>query len=278
VATSGTPVARPTSGIVLNQSASSPHSMICIYSLSWLEDEYVLISTFRDHRIAFKADNVFFYSLHDAQREDVATFFFQLWLFTVGLVAVCFLFPSLFSFTNTIFELPNQQILNESLPHLGAALIGHILGGAWASSRISSTKEMGKIYREVIVPRACDNVDLLGSWWDLRLAHTIPLVVLNVLGVIALAFLSWKLLRVRRTFLTFLCRFKTHLFTNTNPFYYSRSTRNRRSAGWAPHLRSITSTSSSYSSALAFSLLASSLQPRAVFGSRRSSMETIRCL
>ncbi|KAJ2936793.1 hypothetical protein H1R20_g317, partial [Candolleomyces eurysporus] len=125
--------------------------MVCIYSLSWLEDD-----------------------LHDAQREDVATFFFQLWLFTVGLVA----------------------ILNESLPHLGAALIGHILGGAWASSRISSTKEMAKIYRETIVPRACDNVDLLGSWWDLRLAHTIPLVVLNVLGVIALGFLSWKLLRI----------------------------------------------------------------------------------
>ncbi|KAJ2932091.1 hypothetical protein H1R20_g5009, partial [Candolleomyces eurysporus] len=37
----------------------------CIYSLSWLEE-----------------------NLHDAQREDVATSFFQLWLFTIGLVAV----------------------------------------------------------------------------------------------------------------------------------------------------------------------------------------------
>lgn len=61
----------PLNGISLNQATNSPHSMRCIYSISWLEE-----------------------TLHDSQREDAATMFFQVWLFGLSLVAVSYA-PSL---------------------------------------------------------------------------------------------------------------------------------------------------------------------------------------
>ncbi|TEB22449.1 hypothetical protein FA13DRAFT_1509574 [Coprinellus micaceus] len=143
---------KPHSGsTTLNSSIASPYPLSCVYSLSWLEEV-----------------------LHDSQREDVATLFFEVWLFTLGLVA----------------------ILNESLPHLGAAIFGHILGGAWSASRIQSTRNLLTIYRKSIVPGPCEGTDLLGSWWELRLVHTIPVVAANGVCILALGFASWKLFGV----------------------------------------------------------------------------------
>lgn len=58
--------------------------------------------------------------LRDARREDIITLGFQLWLFSLAIVT----------------------ILNESLPHLGAALLGHILGTGSSSSMVRVTKWM----------------------------------------------------------------------------------------------------------------------------------------
>lgn len=138
-------------GINLSQSANSPHTMQCIYALSWLEEV-----------------------LHDGEREDVATLLFQIWTFGLGLVA----------------------ILNESIPHLGAAFFSHVLAAAWSSTRIQGARSLASFYRQTIVRGPCANSDLLGNWWELRLAHTVPVVVFNILGVFTLGFLSWKLLCV----------------------------------------------------------------------------------
>ncbi|KAF5339730.1 hypothetical protein D9611_009111 [Ephemerocybe angulata] len=148
--TTGTP---REGGITLNQgsNSSSSQSLSCIYSLSWIEEV-----------------------LHDSQREDAATLFFQIWLFGIGVVA----------------------ILNESIPHLTAAFLGHILSAGWSSSRILSSKHLASFYREAIVAGPCKGTDLLGSWWEMRLAHTIPVAVFNIVSLIALTFLSWKLLKV----------------------------------------------------------------------------------
>ncbi|TEB36636.1 hypothetical protein FA13DRAFT_1682795 [Coprinellus micaceus] len=137
-------------GISLSQNSNTPYSMSCIYSMSWLEE-----------------------TLHDSQREDVATVFFQLWLFGLGVVA----------------------ILNESLPHLGAAFAGHILAVAWSSTRISGTKSLARMYRDAIVAGPCGGADMLGTWFELRQAHTVPVVVLNIISLIGFGFLSYKLLR-----------------------------------------------------------------------------------
>ncbi|TFK37642.1 hypothetical protein BDQ12DRAFT_685042 [Crucibulum laeve] len=112
--------------------------------------------------------------LHDAKREDVVTLSFQFWLFSMAVVT----------------------ILNESLPHLGAALFGHILGTVWAGYRMKSTESLTNVYRKSIVPGPCRGVDLLGDWWEVRRDHTTPIVILNILSLVAFIYLSFMLYKV----------------------------------------------------------------------------------
>ena len=114
--------------------------------------------------------------LHDSQREDVTLVFANLWMGVIGVIAV----------------------LTESLPHLGVAFFAHILSAGWASSRILHTQALTKMYNTVFVGRTglCGDHDLLGTWWDLRLKHTIPLVVFNVVAMLVLGYLTWRLFNV----------------------------------------------------------------------------------
>ncbi|KAF9480665.1 hypothetical protein BDN70DRAFT_877383 [Pholiota conissans] len=133
---------------------SEPLGESCILSLRWLDE-----------------------MIHDAQREDIVTFVFQLWLFVLALVT----------------------ILNESIPHLIAAVFGHILGTAWSGYRVYSVKHLKSLYRDHIVPEACGNRDMLGNWWDVRISHAIPVVVMNCVALVSLCLLSVKLYRVYTT-------------------------------------------------------------------------------
>jgi hypothetical protein len=66
-----------------------------------------------------------------------------------------------------------QKLLNESIPHLGAALFGHVFGTAWSCYRVLSTQSLRVVYQNQIVPEACDNQDLLGDWWGIRIQHAV---------------------------------------------------------------------------------------------------------
>ncbi|SJL08436.1 uncharacterized protein ARMOST_11800 [Armillaria ostoyae] len=109
--------------------------------------------------------------LQDSRREDVVTLLYQIWMLSLSIVA----------------------ILNESLPHLGASLAGHLLGTAWAGFRVSSSKHLQDRYNQLIVHGTCDGIDLLQDWWSLRARHTVPVVVLNVVALLTLLFLSANL-------------------------------------------------------------------------------------
>jgi hypothetical protein len=63
--------------------------------------------------------------------------------------------------------------MNESLPHLGAALFGHILGTAWAGYRTSSTKSFERDYQRFIANGPCRTDLMVPSWWDMRMQHTV---------------------------------------------------------------------------------------------------------
>ncbi|KAK0236774.1 hypothetical protein EDD85DRAFT_586533 [Armillaria nabsnona] len=112
--------------------------------------------------------------LQDSRREDVVTLLYQIWMLSLSIVA----------------------ILNESLPHLGASLAGHLLGTAWAGFRVSSSKHLQDRYNQFIVHGTCDGIDLLHDWWSLRTRHTVPVVVLNVVALLTLLFLSANLYKV----------------------------------------------------------------------------------
>ncbi|KAF5381933.1 hypothetical protein D9757_007589 [Collybiopsis confluens] len=118
--------------------------------------------------------------IHDSMAEDVVTLVFQIWLFFLSLAT----------------------ILNESLPHLGAAIAGHVLVTAWAGYRIRNTHKLREHYQELIVHQVCEGVDFLGAWWDVRTDHTIPILVFNVIAFVLATYLATRLYRVyaRETF------------------------------------------------------------------------------
>ncbi|KAK7440053.1 hypothetical protein VKT23_017304 [Stygiomarasmius scandens] len=112
-------------------------------------------------------------TIRDSIREDIVTLIFHIWLFLLSFVA----------------------ILNESLPHLGAALAGHVLVTAWAGYRFRNSQRQQELYNFFIVRGPCQN-DFLGNWWKLRLDHTIPVIIINVVVFLLITFLSVKLYNV----------------------------------------------------------------------------------
>ena len=63
--------------------------------------------------------------------------------------------------------------MNESIPHLGAALFGNMLSTGWAGYRVYSTYSLMNLYHTDIRQKACNGKDLLGSWWEERLSDTV---------------------------------------------------------------------------------------------------------
>ncbi|KAF5332053.1 hypothetical protein D9758_016561 [Tetrapyrgos nigripes] len=114
-------------------------------------------------------------TLRDSMREDIVTLIFHIWLFLLSFAA----------------------ILNESLPHLGAALAGHVLVTAWAGYRLRSSRSVQNLYNAFIVQGPC-GTDFLGDWWSLRQSHTwqIPVITLNVVGFLLTTFFSVRLYKV----------------------------------------------------------------------------------
>ncbi|KAF9074498.1 hypothetical protein BDP27DRAFT_1317207 [Rhodocollybia butyracea] len=112
--------------------------------------------------------------MRDSMAEDIVTLIFQIWLFLLSLVA----------------------ILNESLPHLGAAIAGHALVTGWAGYRIENTYKLESHYQELIVHQLCNDVDFLGGWWNLRTGHSIPILVCNVVAFVMATYLASRLYRV----------------------------------------------------------------------------------
>ncbi|KAF9048021.1 hypothetical protein BDZ89DRAFT_1057978 [Hymenopellis radicata] len=119
--------------------------------------------------------------VRDARREDVVTLLFQIWMLSLSLVT----------------------ILNESLPHLGASLAGHVLGTAWAGYRVSNSKRVQERYINLIVNGTCDGIDLLGDWWDIRTQHTIPIIAIHVAALLIYLYLSTSIYKHPRRSITY---------------------------------------------------------------------------
>jgi len=115
--------------------------------------------------------------LNDAKREDIVTLAFQFWLFTLGVAAV----------------------LSESLPHLGAALLGHVLSTGWAGFRIRASYKMMDLYQRAIVSDACEGTNPLGNWWQVKVSHTVPIAVISGIALAFVLFLSYKIYKVYST-------------------------------------------------------------------------------
>lgn len=72
------------------------------------------------------------------------------------------------------------QVVTESIPHLSAAVLGHVLGAAWASYRLASLNTLKYRYSEEIVPFACSGIDLFDTLWDVKIQRAVCRMVFSV--------------------------------------------------------------------------------------------------
>jgi len=111
--------------------------------------------------------------LRNTKREDIVFITFQFWVLGMSIVA----------------------LLNESIPHLFASLLTHLVATAWAGFQISHTAMFRKEFRRLTVEGACAPVNLLPNYWGPRRLAELSGLVLNVVAVLISIFLTQKLVK-----------------------------------------------------------------------------------
>jgi hypothetical protein len=112
--------------------------------------------------------------LGNTKREDMVFIAFQFWVLGMSIVA----------------------LLNESIPHILASLVTHLMATAWAGFQITHTASFRSDFSRVITHGACKNISLLPHYWDARGKAEIPSLALNVIALFVSSFLTWKLIKL----------------------------------------------------------------------------------
>jgi hypothetical protein len=88
-------------------------------------------------------------------------------------------------------------LLNESIPHILASLLTHVLSTAWSSYQIYHTARFRKNFNEMITEGACNGApSLLPTYWQDRASAEIPTLALNIVALLVSIVLTWKLMKV----------------------------------------------------------------------------------
>ncbi|KAH8100487.1 hypothetical protein BXZ70DRAFT_1022326, partial [Cristinia sonorae] len=109
----------------------------------------------------------------NTKREDIVFICFQIWVLGMSVVA----------------------LLNESIPHIGATLLTHIVATAWGGFRVADTKSFRADFVRLTTNGAC-GVNLLPTYWKMRANAEIPSLALNCVGLVVSGFLSWRLIKL----------------------------------------------------------------------------------
>lgn len=101
-------------------------------------------------------------------------------------------------------------IFNESIPHIYATFITHLIAALWSAFQLWSTRNFRAEYSKLIMgvndpdgylgllggPGACDGQDLLPAYFKPRMDAEIATAVLNFISVFGSAYLAYKLIYV----------------------------------------------------------------------------------
>jgi hypothetical protein len=109
--------------------------------------------------------------LHDMQREDIIFLAFQCWVLGVSVVA----------------------LLNESIPHICASMVTHLMATSWAAFRIHDTAVFNSQFNEVIVLGACQGVEIMPNYWDVRFRLELAALIVDVVAMLISGYLTWKI-------------------------------------------------------------------------------------
>ncbi|KAG6891070.1 hypothetical protein C0995_014159 [Termitomyces sp. Mi166 len=117
-------------------------------------------------------------SLDNTIREDFVFIAFQFWVLGMSVVA----------------------LLNESIPHILASLVTHMMATAWAAFQIKNTGAFKSNFTRVITNGACSGVSmsLLFNYWDARRTAEITSLAFNVLAFLISCVLTWRLFKPER--------------------------------------------------------------------------------
>ncbi|KAG6844330.1 hypothetical protein H0H87_007688 [Tephrocybe sp. NHM501043] len=112
--------------------------------------------------------------LDNTKREDIVFIAFQFWVLGMSVVA----------------------LLNESIPHILASLVTHMMATAWAAFQIKHTAEFKSNFTRVITEGACSGVSLLPAYWHDRGIAELASLAFNILALLTSSFLTWKLFKL----------------------------------------------------------------------------------
>ncbi|KAJ7456580.1 hypothetical protein FB451DRAFT_1342099 [Mycena latifolia] len=113
--------------------------------------------------------------LDNTKREDIVFIAFQFWVLGMSVVA----------------------LLNESIPHIIASLLTHVLATAWSGFQIYHTANFRANFDRYITHGACSTApSLLPHYWQDRAQAEIPTLALNVAALLISCVLTWKLVKL----------------------------------------------------------------------------------
>lgn len=112
--------------------------------------------------------------LSNTKREDVTFIAFQLWVLGMSTVA----------------------ILNESIPHIVASLLTHMIACAWAGFQVAQTANFLAVFSRLTTNGACKPINLLPEYWMARRKAEIPTLTLNIAALLISTFLTWRLIKL----------------------------------------------------------------------------------
>ncbi|KAF8528035.1 hypothetical protein BU17DRAFT_38723 [Hysterangium stoloniferum] len=102
---------------------------------------------------------------------------------------------TLIGFQVSVLGMSIVALLNESIPHVLAALFTHLVATIWSIAQVFQTEDFRQDFFRLIVNGACSGNNLLGSYWQERKKAEIASAVVNTISFIVTAFLTYKLTR-----------------------------------------------------------------------------------
>lgn len=112
--------------------------------------------------------------LDNTKREDITSIAFEFWVLGMSVVA----------------------LLNESIPHIVAALFTHVLASVWGAYQLYSTQNFKDQFLQLSsADGPCADITFLQTYWAPRQDAEIASLALNAAALLISAFLSWKLVK-----------------------------------------------------------------------------------
>lgn len=112
--------------------------------------------------------------LSNTKREDIVFVAFQFWVLGMSTVA----------------------LLNESIPHIIASLLTHVLATSWAGFQIVHTADFREKFTRLTTEGACKPMNLLPFYWQQRHSAELPSLIMNIVALFVSSFLTWKLVKL----------------------------------------------------------------------------------